>query len=209
MSPEAQKELDDFITAELEAYALEFIQDSAAQLRRRGAKASGELVNSFEHEVRAQSINAGIQLLMSFEDHGRFIDMRSLQPPEGGRDYILNIIRWMQNKGLTEKFIKGYMRRRKLKRVPERVLTYIAFGIARKRFSGKFRRTRWYNKRKTATVSVLFDNIRAGIPDIFLEELKRPITRTTRITSGGGVKVTRSRVANKTLVSYARAKGRE
>jgi len=73
------------------------------------------------------------------------------------------------------------MLRRKLKKVPERVLTYIAWGIARKRFNGKYRRRRWYNKAKSAAITELFGDVAANMPDLIADEIKRsmdsPITR--------------------------------
>lgn len=202
-----RQQLNDFLLAELEAFAAEFVRDRTTALRRRRAEATGELVRSLEYEARAQSLAAGAQLLIAFEEQGRFIDMRRLQPPEGGADYIANLIKWIEAKGLSQKFIQGYMDKRGLKTVPDRVLTFIAFGIARKRFNGRYRRTRWYNKAKTARVEVLFDRIRAGIPELVVEELKKPFSQ-----ADSGTRLTRTTVRRRgrtTRISYARAKGRE
>ena len=68
--------------------------------------------------------------------------------------------------------IQGYLRRRKLKTVPERVMTYLAFAITKKRFNKKYRRIHWYNKAKSRRITELFDNILAGLPDVVLDELK-------------------------------------
>ena len=111
-------------------------------------------------------------VLIAFEENGRFIDMRRLQPGPAGTDYIANLIRWIEEKGLKEKMISNYVSRRKLKKVPERVLSYIAFGMARKRFNGKYKRTRWYNKAKSRQISQLYDDILAGLPEVLLRELK-------------------------------------
>ena len=110
-------------------------------------------------------------VLIAFEEHGRFIDMRRLQPGPAGADYITQLIKWIEEKGLKEKMIQGYLRRRNLKKVPERVMTYLAFGIAKKRFNGKYRRTRWYNKSKSPRITELFDDILAGLPNMVLDEL--------------------------------------
>ena len=97
--------------------------------------------------------------------------MRRLQPGPAGADYITQLIKWIEEKGLKEKMIQGYLRRRNLKKVPERVMTYLAFGIAKKRFNGKYRRTRWYNKSKSPRITELFDDILAGLPNMVLDEL--------------------------------------
>lgn len=204
-----QSNINDYLQAELEKFCADFIQDRAAQLRRRGAVATGDLANSLAYEVRAQAVNAGVEALIAFEEHGRFIDMRRLQPAEGGADYIANLISWVERKGLKEKMIRGYMRRRKLKTVPERVMTFLAFGIARKRFNGKYRRTRWYNKSKSAQISELYDEIQASMPDEVLEEIKNAIANSATTAGGGGLTRTKvSKSGRNTLIDYAKAKGR-
>jgi hypothetical protein len=178
--------LNDYLRAELEQFCAEFVRDRAAALRQRGASASGDLARSLEYEVRAQAMDAGVQAMVAFEEHGRFIDMRRLQPAEGGADYIQNIIQWIKDKGLEEKMIEGYTSKRNLTKLPDRVLTFIAFGIARKRFNGKYKRTRWYNKSKTAKISALYDEVLAGMPDVVLEELKNGFAPRT----SGGTRLT-------------------
>lgn len=167
-----RQEINDYLRAEAEAFCAQFVRDRTAELRRRKAVASGGLANSLEYEVRAQALNAGVEVLLAFEESGRFIDMRRLQPGPAGTDYIANLIRWIEEKGLKEKMISNYVSRRKLKKVPERVLSYIAFGMARKRFNGKYKRTRWYNKAKSRQISQLYDDILAGLPEVLLRELK-------------------------------------
>lgn len=204
--PDTYSALSEYLQAELEQFCADFVRDRTEQLRRRKAVASGDLAKSLAYEVRAQALTAGVQALIAFEESGRFIDMRRLQPPEGGADYIANIIRWIQAKGLAEKMTAKYVAQRNLKKTPERVLTYIAFGIARKRFSGKYRRTRWYNKAKTATISNLYDNILSDMPALVVEELKKGfIPSSTR--SAGTARVRTS--GRNLLVDYAKAQGRE
>jgi|GEM_PF-1180953 len=191
------KNINAYLRAELEQFCADFVADRAAELRRRGKAVSGALANSFEYEVRAQALNAGIEALIGFEEHGRFIDMRRLQPPEGGADYIANLITWIDQAGLTAKMKRGYVKRRNLKTVPERVMTYIAFGIARKRLNGKYRRTRWYNKSKSAKISELYDQVLANMPEVIFEEIKAEFVRTsngvrlTKTKGGSGGRTTR------------------
>lgn len=172
--------VNEYLSAELQVFAAEFVRDRAASLRRRGAVASGDLAQSLAYEVRAQALGAGVQALIAFEESGRFIDMRRLQPAEGGADYITNLIGWIEKKGLKQKMIDGYMARRKLKTVPENVMTYLAFGIAKKRFNGKYKRTRWYNKAKTGQLAEVYDRVLAGMPDVVFEELKKPLRSPLR-----------------------------
>jgi hypothetical protein len=179
----ATKELNDFLLVELEQFAQDFIQDRATSLRSRGAVASRGLVNSLSYEARASAVNAGVEALISFEEHGRYIDMRSLQPAEGGADYISNLISWIEAKGLADQFITKYVTDRNLQKVPENVLRHIAFGIAKKRSQGKYKRTQWYNKAKTAQISALYDSILINIPDVLVEELKKGFDPNARSAS--------------------------
>lgn len=197
--------VNEYLSAELQVFAAEFVRDRAASLRRRGAVASGDLAQSLAYEVRAQALGAGVQALIAFEESGRFIDMRRLQPAEGGADYITNLIGWIEKKGLKQKMIDGYMARRKLKTVPENVMTYLAFGIAKKRFNGKYKRTRWYNKAKTGQLAEVYDRVLAGMPDVIFEELKKGFVPTDRRTSTRGS----AKAGRSLLVDYAKGRGRQ
>ena len=198
--------LTDFLKAQAEEFCAEFVRDRAAALRARGAVASGDLARSLQYEVRAQAVDAGVQALIAFEESGRFIDMKNLQPAEGGVEYIQNIISWIQRKGLEEKMITGYTKKRNLERLPERVLTYIAFGIARKRFNGKYKRTRWYNKTYPAKITELYDTILANLPDMIAEEMKQGFDPRNSSVPGAGA--TRSGSGRTRVFDYAKAKGR-
>lgn len=170
--------IQDYLRTESQAWVTRFIEDRIAFLRRRGAKASGDLQRSLQSEVVSGLQNAGVQVLIAFEEYGRIIDMRRFDPPEGGGDYLLALVDWIQRKGLAQKMIRGYVRKRKLKQPPERVLTYIAWGIARKRFNGKYKRHRWWNKSKSAAITDLFRDVAANIPDLVAQEI------TNNLTSG-------------------------
>jgi len=130
-----------------------------------------------EFEVIEQSFRGTVDMLLQFEAYGRYIDMRRLQPPAGGADYIEGLQEWIREKGLEQKFIRGYMRRRKLKKVPDRVLNSIAWGIAIKRAKGKVRRRPWYNKSKSAAISDLFNQVAAGLPDIVGPEVAKQLKK--------------------------------
>lgn len=168
-------EVEAYLRTELENWAAEFVRDRVAQLNRRNIKGSGDLANSLRAEVRGQAVDAAVQALVSFKEYGRFVDMRRLQPGEAGADYIANLISWIQRKGLADKFTRGYVRRRNLKKPPERVLSYIAFGIARKRSQGKYRRRRWYNKSKTAAINELYNDVQANMPEVIADQIKETL----------------------------------
>ena len=166
-----------YLREEAQAWVTQFIADRVAFLRSRGIKASGDLERSLAAEVTDAVKAEGIAILIGFEEYGRIVDMRRFNPPEGGGDYLLALQDWIRRKGLEQKFVQGYMRKRNLKRPPERVLTYIAWGIARKRFDGKYRRRRWYNKSKSAAITELFRDVAANMPEQVAQQIKDQFTK--------------------------------
>jgi hypothetical protein len=179
-------QINAYLQQEAQAWVTQFIEDRVAYLRSRNIKASGDLQKSLAAEVLAATRAEGVKVLVAFEEYGRIIDMRRFDPPEGGGDYLLALQDWIRRKGLEQKFIRGYMRRRKLKKVPERVLTYIAWGIARKRFNGKYRRRRWYNKSKSRAITELFRDVAANMPEQVAEEIKRSMSSDISQPRRGG-----------------------
>lgn len=168
-------DLLEYIEGEASAWSQEFMQNYIAQLRRRKVPASGELIRSLAAETTAQFQAAAVHTLISFEQHGRLIDMRSLQPGPAGTGYVAEIMGWLERKGLAAKFIEGYLKKRKLIRRPERILTYIAFGIIKKRQKGKYRRRTTYNRLKTASIygaGGLYNRIAANMPEQVAAALK-------------------------------------
>lgn len=163
--------IKDYLRTESQAWVTRFIEDRIAYLRRRGIKAAGDLERSLQAEVLAGLRDASVQTLIAFEEYGRIIDMKRFDPPEGGADYLLGLISWIKRTGREQKMVRGYMRKRNLKRPPERVLTYIAWGIAKKRLNGKYRRRRWYNKSKSAAISELFRDVAANMPEQVAKEI--------------------------------------
>lgn len=164
--------IQSFIQEELVQLAQVFIRERVASLKARKIVASADLVNSFAYELNSQAKAEAVELLMAFEEHGRFIDMRRLKPPtEFGNPYINLLEEWIRKRGWEQKFIDGFMRRRKLRQVPKNVLNMIAWGIAIKRSNGKFRRKRWWNAPKTAFISDAFNQIAAALPDIVSQSM--------------------------------------
>lgn len=175
--------IDDYLRTEAQRWVTQFVQDRVAFLRSRNIAATGELINSMQSEVTAGLRGEAVQILIAFEEYGRIVDMRKFNPPQGGGDYIAALEEWIQRKGLAAKFTTKYVNTRNLKSPPERVLTYIAWGIAKKRFNGKYRRRRWYNRSKSAAITELFRDVAANMPELVAQEIKSrmasPITKTT------------------------------
>jgi hypothetical protein len=170
---EATEEIKKIIEKELLAFSAEFISRRKAFLAQRKINASGSLTDSLEAELNRQAKKEAIELLLAFEEHGRFIDMKRLSPPTvWGESYINALEAWLEKSGLSQKFINEFMKKRKLRTIPKNVLNQIAWGIAKKRGYGKTRRRPWYNKSKTAAISDLFNKVASQIPIIAAEAVK-------------------------------------
>lgn len=159
-----------FVAEQAQIWADDYVGRSGADLRRRKIEAKGELIREFFSEVVASNQKEAVEILMSFPDHGRYIDMRTMKPAKGGEDYINRLVEWIKDKGFEDKFSGRYTERRNLKRIPERALVYIAWGIAAKR-SEKYRRKAWWNKRKSAAITDLYNTVAAGLPDVVADQI--------------------------------------
>lgn len=172
---ETAKELAAFIEKESKEWADQWITGRKAYLSYRKVKASGSLIESMQYQM--QSTLAGeikTALAISFDEHGRYIDMKRLNAPGGGSDLITKLTEWITRKGLFPKLERGFLERRKLKTMPQPqvALNQMAWGIAINREKG-YRRRAWYAKSKAAGVNELYNRVAAGLPSIIAEELKK------------------------------------
>lgn len=148
-----------------EAWVQDFIRARVAYLRKKFVKASGNLERSMQYEINSRAVKEAVTLLLAFEDYGRIIDMRRIAQHDPGRDMIEEIKAWVRDKGVGA-FMRGYKRRRKyIPQNNERLLSSIAWGIAKQRAQGKRRRKRWYNKQKSGALTDLLNKLAAGLPD--------------------------------------------
>lgn len=176
LSGSATEQLAAHIDEVSREWVQEYIRVRQATLRKRKIVATGRLIDSMQFQL-TKSINSAISntIELAFEDYGRFAEMKKLNVPAGGTDFIEALAEWIERKGMAQKFISGFMAKRKLKTPPQNVLNQIAWGIAVKRSKG-YRRRVWYAKSKSAAVTDLFNRVSAGIPDIVLTELKAGFT---------------------------------
>jgi hypothetical protein len=163
-----------YIEKELHQLAETFIRQRVASLTARKIVASGELKQSLAYEIQATARREAVELLLAFEEHGRFIDMKTLRPPQDyGQPYITLLEEWIRKRGWEQKFIAKFMQSRKLRTVPKNVLNQIAWGIAIKRGQGKYRRKKWYNSAKTAFTYEVFNKVVAGLPELTAKTIKQ------------------------------------
>jgi hypothetical protein len=173
LSDEASKELTLFIESEGRAWAERWIADRKAFLNKRKVSASGSLVDSLQYELQSTLGNEiKTTLSIAFDEHGRYIDMKRLNVPDGGSDLILALQAWIVRKNLQSKFESGFLKKRKLKTLPQDALNRMAWGIAINR-SKIPRRKAWYAKAKAAGIDDLYNRIAAGLPQIVADEITK------------------------------------
>lgn len=177
LSDNAIAQLADLIENESRIWVQEYIRVRQATLRKRGINASEKLIHSFAYSL-TKSLNTAVTntIELSFEDYGRFVEMKRMDVPAGGADLIANLAAWIVKKGFQEKFQRSFMTKRGLKKPPQDMLNKMAWGIAIKRSKG-YRRRAWYAKSKTAAITDLFNQVASNIPDLVLQELKAALTK--------------------------------
>lgn len=173
LSDAVQKELADYLYTQGREWAEQFIAGRRNYLRSRGIKATDELVQSLEYEVSnvlEEAVMTRIEI--SFEEYGRYIDLKALKTADGGGDYIEGLKGWIRAKGLESPMVDKYMQKRGLQKPPQNVLNYIAWGIVIKR-KMSYKRKQWWNKAKSAAITDLYNNVAAGLPDLVADEIKK------------------------------------
>lgn len=176
MTPELEQ-LKSAIAKHMEAWAGEFIHDRIAFLKKRKVESTGELIDSMAAEMNRQARREAVELLLAFEEHGRYIDMKRLHPAKGG-NAVVSVEDWMKRKGFVDAFTKRYVKKYNMKKTPSNVLNKIAWGIVIARSGGKVKRRPWYNKPRTAAVADLYNEVAAMIPDVVADQLKSNFSKT-------------------------------
>lgn len=168
--------LTEYVAEESQAWAAEFLQERIEWLRRRKIRATGGLAQSLDYQVIQQAQGEAVTVLLAFQEHGRYIDMRRPNMAAGGDEYIKALEQWIQDKGLQRKMINRYVKKYGYKTVPNDVLNRIAWGIARKR-AKRVRRRQWYNKPKSAAITDLYNRIAQELLEEIPQELKQNLNR--------------------------------
>lgn len=151
------------IAAEMEEWAAGFVRGRVQYLSSRISR-SGVLQQSVQAEVVRQAKREAVEALISFEEYGRFIDMKPTAQDKYGRQAVLRIQDWAERIGL-DKFERGFIKRYGRRPASdEKFLNRIAWGIMKKRATGKYRRRRWWNSSKTAAVTELLNKVASALP---------------------------------------------
>lgn len=176
MTNRETEEIKTAIAAEMEQFAAEYIAGRVDFLRKKKIEASGALASSLAYELNRQARAEAVELLLAFEESGRFIDMKRLRPSEGGGNYIAALEAWISHKGLADRFTRKFMDKYGLNKPPANVLNKIAWGIATVRGGGKVRRRAWYSKSRAGAVSDLYNRVAAMLPEFVGRQIAQKIT---------------------------------
>ncbi len=179
LSDDALTQINEYLHSQGLAWAKEFIAGRKAWLEKKGIRASGTLLSSLQQEVTETLEGAArVQIDILFADRGRYIDLKRQRVPAGGGDYIAELEKWIEEKGLRERFTQRYLRNRKVRRAPETVLNQLAWAVAKSRHERYRRRSAWYNKAKAASVTDLYNQVAAGLPEKVAQEIKNAFKQT-------------------------------
>ena len=167
--------LDERVRVVAEQLLRQWVEDSKLLLQKR--ENTGKLLRSLA--VEAQGAAAGVVAFeVTFPGYGRILDMKATQGGKLGAAAIQNIKDWVTKEGLS-KFVAGY--RKRYGKVPtdqERMLTSIAWGIAKKAGRGEKRRLRWYSRRKSGMLAELYDKVATATLDDAAAAIKPSPTNT-------------------------------
>lgn len=174
LSDEAVAALAKMIDEEGRKWVEQYVAGRQAALTKKGAVVTGELINSLQYAI-TQTLQQGVQttIEIAFDEHGRYIDMKRLNVPSGGTDYISNIAAWIVRKNLYQKYLSKYLISRKLKKAPPSALNNMAWAVAISRKSRTYRRKTWYAKSSSGAVTDLYNRVAANLPDIVMDQLKK------------------------------------
>lgn len=179
LSDDTMRELTQYLEVQGIEWARQFIAGRASWLAKKNIRATGELISSLQSEVISTLEGAArTRLEIAFNEYGRYVEMKGIRPPAGGSDYIAAIEAWIDQKGLRQKMLESYLRKRKVRRLPENILNQLAWSVAISRHQ-RYKRRQWYNKPKSASITDLFNRVAANLPDLVAREIKNAFQHQT------------------------------
>lgn len=168
-----QEELKAFIQEELESWVRTFIAGRIAYLTSKKKLSTGQLIRSFEYEINRQAKREVLEALVAFEDYGRMLEMKRFSHDKWGRNNIDRLADWVERTWTGANYLK-FAQKRKLVEIRQSTINSIAWGILVNRTKTK-KRTRWYNKPKTAQISELFNQVAASIPSLVGQQITKSL----------------------------------
>jgi hypothetical protein len=170
---ETVNDIKDYIYRQGLNWAKDFIAARKSWLTKQKITASRDLINSIQSEVQNRLEEALMtRIQIEFETYGRYLDIKTLKPARGGGDYVEGLEDWIKKKGFERKFIDGFIKKRRLKRLPPNILNQIAWGIVINR-TKKYKRRQWWQRPATAAVTDLYNRVAAGLPELVAKEITK------------------------------------
>lgn len=175
MEPEINEEL----AKVTEEWAVKYISNRIAYLKKRGVVASGDLIGSFEQDVQANTNGVAVQALIDFANQGRWVEMKRYSHDKWGRNAADRLADWVKRKGVA-KFIPGFIKKYGRKAPPPDIINRIAWGIMVNRTNNKFRRRPWYAKSSAGAITDLYNRVAETNSKQTLKTLKKYAQRKGR-----------------------------
>lgn len=169
ISDDDVKRINDYVFKQGGDWARDYIEARKNWLAKQKIKVTGELLESLQYEV-LQQLSVGLEI--AFKDYGRFLDMKRLNAPGGGDNYIENLMQWIREKGLYNKYLPKFLERQNRNTAPRDTFRRMAWAVAitrKNRRIGKPRR--WWNKSYIASVNDLYNRIAANLPDVVSQQI--------------------------------------
>lgn len=168
----------EFLSAELRDFALRFVRNRQADIRKRGLTNSEDLANRIYAKVNAPAGAATIFMVTIARNYGRLQDMRRRYTKAGGPDMIAAIEDWVKREGIAA-FSKDGKRDYQYaykNQLPERVINRIAWGIVTKyRQRGTAPKRSWWNRGKTADIAQFYAELLRGYAQSVAIQAKKTI----------------------------------
>jgi hypothetical protein len=165
ITPEVRAILDQTVAEWAEKFKNQLVK------RLRKKESSGSLTNSMRYQIHRHAENEVGELLFYFQTHGRWLDMRQMQPAKGGKAYIEEIVAWMHQKGIANDMIAQWWIHNNGRKVPADIERRIAWGIMKAQIR-KRKRWKWYNSSKTAALNELNTRVLFALSGASLQDIR-------------------------------------
>lgn len=166
-----------FINIILEEWASQLIRQRRENVRKTKSVASADLLNSYDFEIRKATLEQTARALISFEDTGRFLDLKRINR-RNKQIPVEEIKAWILDVGI-EKFKKTTPDDGRKPISNQRFLNDLAWGIVRKKKTKRHRR-RKLQKGINESLSILIEEILEGYQDRTIQDIKQSFSEKFR-----------------------------
>lgn len=157
----------DFVNTVLLRFAEKVVALRVKNVEDTQSVASGELLRSHQYEIRKATVQQAAQAIFSFQEHGRFLDMRRIDTTK--QRPVEEIKDWIKTIGLGS-FNNLPSAPGRAPIGQDRLLNNLAWGIVKKKQKKKSKR-RKLQKGFEDVLDDLTDDLMEGYQDIAVEEI--------------------------------------